>query len=94
MYPNNEYKNDQANDQWFDLERVIYVDEFSNNDGTKDDVLPPKLLRLVEYEERQILPHQEVTKSINLVTNEIKKEVKFGTSVSSSTRKELINLIN
>ena len=38
---NNEYENDQANDQRFDFEKAIYASEFSNNESTKDEVLPP-----------------------------------------------------
>ena len=59
----------------------------------ENDDLPPDLLRLVEQDERQILPHQEITKSINLGTEEEKKEVKIGTTLSSATRKELIDLL-
>ena len=46
----------------------------------ENDDLPPDLLRLVEQDERQILPHQEITESINLGTEEEKKEVKIGTT--------------
>ena len=55
--------------------------------------MPPDLLRLVEQNERQILPHQEITEAINLGTKEEKKEVKIGTTLSSATRKELIDLL-
>ena len=36
----------------------------------EDDDLPPNLLRLVAQDEKQILPHQKATKSINLGTEE------------------------
>ena len=55
--------------------------------------LPLNLLRLVEQDERQILPHQEITKAINLGTEEERKEVKIGTTLSSAIRKELIDLL-
>ena len=55
--------------------------------------MPPNLLRLVEQEERQILPHQEITEAINLGIEEEKKEVKIGTTLSSATRKKLIDLL-
>ena len=58
------------------MERVIYAGEFSNDEGMKDDDLPPDLLRLVAQDEKQILPHQEITKVINLGTEEEKREVK------------------
>ena len=56
------------------------------------DNLPPDFLRLVEQDERQILLHQEITEAVNLGTEEERKEVKIGTTMSSATRKELINL--
>ena len=34
----------------------------------EDDDIPPDLLRLVTQDEKQILPHQEVTEAINLRT--------------------------
>jgi len=43
--------------------------------------LPPDLLRIVEWEEREIKPHQEETEVVNLGTSEEKKEVKVGTCV-------------
>ena len=67
-YPNNEHENDSANGQGFDLERVVYASEFSNEEDMENDDLPPDLLRLVEQDERQILLHQEITKAINLGT--------------------------
>ena len=56
-YPNNEHENDSANGQGFDFERIVYTGEFSNEEDMENDDLPPYLLRLVEQEERQILPH-------------------------------------
>ena len=48
---------------------------------------------MVEQDERQILPHQEITEAINLGIEEEKKEVKIGTTLSPATRKELIDLL-
>ena len=59
----------------------------------EDDDLPPNLLRLVTQDEKQILPHQEVTKAINLGTEEERKQVKIGTTLSPTIRKKLINLL-
>ena len=59
----------------------------------EDDDLPPDLLRLVEKDERQLLPHQEITEAINLGTKKERKEVKIGTTLSSAIRKELIDLL-
>ena len=44
---NNEHENDFSNSLGLDFERVVYADEFSNNEGMEDDDLPPNLLRLM-----------------------------------------------
>ena len=59
----------------------------------EDDDLLPNLLRLLAQDEKKILPHQEVTKAINLGTKEERREVKIGTTLSPATRKELIDLL-
>ena len=69
-YQNNEHENDSANSLGLDFKRIVYADEFNNNEDMKDDDLPPDLLRLVAQDEKQILPHQEVTEAINLGTEE------------------------
>ena len=51
----------------------MYIDEFGSDEDTEEDVLPSDLKRLVEVEERQILPHQETTKNVNLGTEKLKK---------------------
>ena len=75
-YPNNEHENDSASRQGFNFERVVYAGELSNEDDMEDDDLPPDLLRLVEQDERQILPHQEITEVVNLGIEKKRKEVK------------------
>ena len=92
-YPNNEHENDSASRQGFNFERVVYADELNNEEDMEDDDLPPDLLRLVEQDERQILPHQEITEVVNLGTKKERKEVKIGTTLSPATRKELIDLL-
>ena len=72
-YPNNEHKNDSVNGQMVDFAKVVYTSEISNEKYMKNDDLPPDLLRLVEQDERQILPHQEITEAINLGIEEEKK---------------------
>ena len=59
----------------------------------EDNDLPPDLLRLVEQDERQILPHQEITEAVNLGIEEERKEVKIETTLSPAIRKELIDLL-
>ena len=59
----------------------------------EDDDLPPDLLRLVEQDEKQILPHQKITEAVNLGIEKERKEVKIRTTFSPAIRKELINLL-
>ena len=59
----------------------------------EDDDLPSDLLRLMAQDEKQILPHQEVMKAINLGIEEEKREVKIGITLSPATRKELKDLL-
>ena len=72
-YPNNEHENDAVNGQRVDFERVVYANEIGNEEYMENDDLPSDLLRLVEQDERQILPHQEIAEAINLGTEEEKK---------------------
>ena len=73
--------------------KVVYVDELGNEKGMEDDDLPPNLLRLVKQDERQILPHQEITEAVNLGTEKERKKVKIGTTLLPAIRKELIDLL-
>ena len=59
----------------------------------EDDDLPLDLLRLVAQDEKQIFPHQEVTEAINLETEEERREVKIGTTLSPTIREKLIDLL-
>ena len=51
------------------------------------------MLRLLTMEDKQILPHQKVTKLVNLGTDDKKKEVKIGSSLDSSVKKEITDLL-
>ena len=51
--------------------------------------LTPKVQRLLTMEDKQILPHQEVTELVNLGTDDEKKEVKIGSSLDSSAKEEI-----
>ena len=92
-YPNNEHENDLVNGQRVDFERVVYASEIGNEEYMENDDLPSNLLRLVEQDERQILPHQEITEAINLGTEKERKEVKIETTLSATTKKKLIDLL-
>ena len=54
---------------------------------------PSYLLRLVAQDEKQILPHQEVTEAINLRTEEERKKVKIGTTLSPAIKEKLTDLL-
>ncbi|XP_039014758.1 uncharacterized protein LOC120144864, partial [Hibiscus syriacus] len=54
---------------------------------------PTELLRLVEKEDKQILPHKEEVETVNLGTDEEIKEVKIGTTLTIQIKQELINLL-
>ena len=73
-YLNNEHENNSASGQGFDFERVVYAGKLGNEEDMEEDDLPPDLLRLVEQDERQILPHQDITEAVNLGTKEEKKK--------------------
>ena len=44
-------------------------------------------------EDKQILPHQEVTELVNLGTDNEKKEVKIDSSLDSSAKKKIVDLL-
>ena len=44
-------------------------------------------------EDKQILPHQDVTELVNLGTDDEKKEVKIGASLDSSMKNEITDLL-
>ena len=92
-YLNNEHENDSVNGQRVDFEMVVYTNEIGNEEYVENDDLPSDLLRLVEQDERQILPHQEIIEAINLGTDEKRKEIKIRTTLSPAIRKELIDLL-
>ena len=46
-----------------------------------DENLPLEMMRLIDHENKQILPHQEVIEVINLENNEEKKELKISTTL-------------
>ncbi|XP_038999487.1 uncharacterized protein LOC120125050, partial [Hibiscus syriacus] len=54
---------------------------------------PSELLKMVEQEDEQILPHEELTEILNLGTDEDRKEIKIGTTLSTEGRQSLIELL-
>ncbi|XP_052878862.1 uncharacterized protein LOC128285404 [Gossypium arboreum] len=56
----------------------------------RDCDLSPDLLRMVEQEEKQILPHKE---TVDMVTLEEGKVVKIGTCITEETKRDLVGLL-
>ena len=57
----------------FDFERSSYISETDFEEDIDESDLPPEMLRLLTMEDKQILPHQEVTELVNLGTEHEKK---------------------
>ena len=55
--------------------------------------MPRELARLLLREETAIQPHEEPVKSVNLGTEEDRKEVKIGANLEPSVKKRLIQMI-
>ncbi|KAL4304283.1 hypothetical protein GQ457_10G018140 [Hibiscus cannabinus] len=70
----------------------ICLEEIENCDEEEDD-LPSDLLRLVNNEEKQIQPYKEDLEVLNLGTEEERREVKIGTTITAKTRQNLIKLL-
>ena len=70
-----------------------HISETDFENDIDESNLPLEMLRLLTMEDKQILPHQEVTKLINLGTDNKKKKVKIGSSLDLSTKKEITDLL-
>ncbi|XP_012461631.1 uncharacterized protein LOC105781657 [Gossypium raimondii] len=76
------------------FEKAVCLGEFEADESAEDCAPPPDLLRMVEQEEKQILPHQEFVETVNLGSEEKKQDVKIGTSISENTKQNLIALLH
>ena len=92
-YSINEHKVDLVDDLGVDFERDICVGDSNIDEDIDNYFLPPDLLILVEQEEKRILPNEGMTETVNLGSEEKKKEVKVGTSITTSTKLELTKLL-
>ena len=90
---NNEHKDHKISLPNFNFERTSYNSETDLEEDIDESELPLEMLRLLTMEDKQILPHQEITELINLGTDDEKKEVKIGSSLDSSAKKEIVDLI-
>ena len=90
---NNEHKDYKNSYPDFDFERSSCVNEVEFEEDIEESGLPLEMLRLLTMEDKQILLHQEVTKLVNLGTDDKKNEVKLGSSLDSSAKKEIKALL-
>ena len=68
------------------------VDDTENDYG-EDCETPPELLRLVEQETKEIRPHQEEIRIINLGEEGEEKQVKVGTTMTEEIQRQLHTLL-
>ena len=71
---NNEHEDNQETQSELDFEKMSCTDENDFEEDMDDDTLPLEMRRLIDQENKQILPYQEVTMVINLGNNEEKKK--------------------
>ena len=90
---NNEHKDHRNSYPNFDFKRSSYGNETESEEDIEESDLPLEMLRLLTMKDKQILPHQEVTELVNLGTYYEKKEVKIGSSLDSSAKKEITTLL-
>ena len=76
---NNEYEDNQELHSKFDFERMLHTDENDSEENMDDETLPLEMRRLIDHENKQFVPQQEVNEVINLGSDEEKKEVKTDT---------------
>ena len=85
-YPINEHRVGLVDDLEVDFERDICLGDSNTDENVDNYFLSPDLLRLVEQEEKRILPNEGMTETVNLGSEEKKKEVKVRTSITTSTK--------
>ena len=88
---NNEHEDNQEIQLKFGFERLSCTNENVFEKDMDDETLPLEMRRLIDQENKQILPHQEVTEIINPRSNEEKKEVKISITLSTEIKKEIIS---
>ena len=71
---NNEHKDHKISLLNFDFEKTSYISETDLEEDIDESDLPSEMQRLLAMEDKQILPHQKVTKLVNLGTNDEKKK--------------------
>ncbi|KAI5422238.1 hypothetical protein KIW84_045633 [Lathyrus oleraceus] len=74
----------------YDFDNPIYQAE---EESEEDCELPAELARLLKQEERVIQPHQEELETINLGTEDAKREIKIGAALEDSVKRRLIEML-
>ena len=74
-----------------DFENPIYQ---ADDEGEEDYEVPGELARLLQQEDRAIHPHEEPLDTINLGTEEDKKEIKVGANLELNVKECLIQLLH
>ena len=80
-----------ARSQTEDFENTINQVE---DEGEDDCEVSGELARLLQQEERVIQPHEESVETVNLGTEEDKKEVKIGANLEYNVKKRLIRMLH
>ena len=91
---NNEHEDNQEIQPEFDFESMPCTDDIDSKECMDDEALPIEMRRLIDQENKKILPYQEKIEVINLGKNEENKEVKVGTSLSIEMKKEILDLLH
>ncbi|KAG8473516.1 hypothetical protein CXB51_035657 [Gossypium anomalum] len=79
-----------ANDSEIPFEQDLCIEDTEDFEDDQNYDLSPNLLRIVEQEEKQILPHKE---SVEIVSLGEGKEVKIRASITAETKQDLIELL-
>ena len=90
---NNEHKDHKISLSDFDFKRTSYISKTDFEEDIHESDLPPKMLKFLTMEEKQILPHHEFTELVNLRTDDEKKEVKISSSLDSFVKTKIAYLL-
>ena len=72
-------------------EDLVNLAEYEDDEGCE---VPGELARLLQQEERAILPHEEPLETVNLGTEEDRKEVQVGANLKPKVKERLVQLLN
>ncbi|KAK5823961.1 hypothetical protein PVK06_018724 [Gossypium arboreum] len=81
---------DTASDSEFLFEQDVCMDDSQDFEDDQGCNLSHDLLRMVEQDEKQILPHKE---SVEIVSLGEGQEVKIGTCITAEMKRDLIELL-